>query len=107
MPSSVYEVSSKVRTLQEESNWLNALAIAVPHQKARVKRSHLEICLCLDMVIGESVSVSSESQRVPGFSVLDDIFFCERTTSNVIETQGWNFYNIFRITSAFRVWLAF
>lgn len=75
MPSPVCEVSSKERTLKEVSSWPDALGITVHHQqKARAKRSHLELCLGLDMVIGEYVSVSSEFQRVPGFSISDDFF---------------------------------
>lgn len=69
------EVASKVRTLKEEGSWLIALDIAVPHQlKARAKKSHLELCLSPDVVIGEYVSVSGKFQRVPGFSISDDIF---------------------------------
>lgn len=69
----MYEVSD--RELKEVSSWLNALGITVHHQpKARAKKSHLKLCLGLDMAVGEYVSVSSEFQRVPGFSISDDFF---------------------------------
>lgn len=75
MSSSVYEALKKERTLKEVSLRLNAWGITVHHeQKVRAKRCHLELCLGVDMVIGEYVSVPSQFQRVPGFYLSDDFF---------------------------------
>ena len=75
MPLSVYEALKKERTPKEVSSQLNAWGITVhPQQKARAKRCNLELCLGVDMVIGEYASVSSQFQSVPGFYRSNDFF---------------------------------
>lgn len=104
MPSSVYEALKKERTLKEVSSWLNAWGITVHHQqKARAKRCHLELCLGVGMAIGENGSVSSQFQTVPVFYLSNDFLPRE---NHLQHDRKSSLEFIFRITLAFRVWLA-
>lgn len=104
MPSSVYEAFKKERTLTEVSSQLNAWGITVHHQqKARAKTCHLELCLGVDTVISKYASVSSQFQRMPGFYFSDDYFLWD---NHLPHDRKSSLESVFRITLAFRVWLA-